>query len=186
MGNYLLDSDNLSSCWDCVRDYRGGKIMFENVKVGDSLYDVCFGWGRVKAINCLDYSDKAHLIEVEFSHMKKFTYSKKGINLDLGCTNQTLFWDEIKFEVPEIPFSLEDELRKLEVVEFEYEKDNTYLAWNYEKNEIDYFFEQELENPGLLYFELDDVIFFLENIESKVITKEQFFETYKKVFGGNN
>lgn len=25
----LLDSDNLSSCWDCVRDYRGGKMRVD-------------------------------------------------------------------------------------------------------------------------------------------------------------
>lgn len=30
MGNYLLDSNNLSSCWDCVRDYRGGKMRLSN------------------------------------------------------------------------------------------------------------------------------------------------------------
>lgn len=160
--------------------------MFENVKVGDSLYDICFGWGRVKAINCLDYSDKAHLIEVEFSHMKKFTYSKKGKNLDLGCTNQTLFWDEVKFEVPEKPFSLEDELRKLKIVNFELGKDNTYLAWNYEYEKIDYLLEYDCEIPNHAYFDFDYVTNFLSEVENKEITKEEFFETYKKVFGGSN
>lgn len=104
--------------------------MFENVKVGDSLYDVCFGWGRVKAINCLDYSDKAHLIEVEFSHMKKFTYSKKGKNLDLGCTNQTLFWDEVKFDMP---FSLENELKKLKRKKYVFNENNVHFVWNNKK-----------------------------------------------------
>lgn len=155
--------------------------MFRNAKVGDRAYDILRGWGTIVAIK--QDSEYPICFKADIDSFCTFTFDGKRADIDIS---PSLFWDEIKFEVPEKPFSLEDELRKLEVVEFEYEKDNTYLAWNYEKNEIDYFFEQKLENPGLLYFELDDVIFFLENIESKVITKEQFFETYKKVFGGNN
>ena len=184
MGNYLLDSDNLSSCWDCVRDYRGGKIMFENVKVGDSLYDVCFGWGRVKSINRLDYSDKAHFIEVDFTNMKKFTYSKKGKNLDLGCTNQTLFWDEVKFEVPEIPFSLEDELRKLEIVEFTKREKNFFLWWDNNEKEIHIDYYRNFEFPINKYFSEESINKFEESISDKKITKEEFFEAYKNVFFG--
>ena len=158
--------------------------MFENVKVGDSLYDVCFGWGRVKAINCLDYSDKAHLIEVEFSHMKKFTYSKKGKNLDLGCTNQTLFWDEVKFEVPEIPFNLENELRQLEITEFRHGGNNQFLTWSNEFKNIDSYYFNSFQNPFLIYFTKESIDNFRENIKNKKITKEQFFSAYKKVFGG--
>ena len=160
--------------------------MFENVKVGDSLYDVCFGWGRVKAINCLDYSDKAHLIEVEFSHMKKFTYSKKGKNLDLGCTNQTLFWDEVKFEVPEIPFSLEDELRKLEVVEFKNEYNNYFIYWSNNFQEICLTSYTNIEIPMIKYFSKESAYNFKKSMNNKNITKEQFLSAYKKVFGGSN
>lgn len=160
--------------------------MFENVKVGDSLYDVCFGWGRVKAINCLDYSDKAHLIEVEFSHMKKFNYSKKGKNLDLGCTNQTLFWDEVKFEIPEIPFSLEDELKKLKIAEYNSIDASCILVWNNNKDIIVHCYKNEFEAPYLTWFTEESIEKFLKRIECKIITKEEFFETYKKVFGGSN
>ena len=160
--------------------------MFENVKVGDSLYDVCFGWGRVKAINCLDYSDKAHLIEVEFSHMKKFTYSKKGKNLDLGCTNQTLFWDEVKFEVPEIPFSLEDELRKLEVVEFSFDENSCFLFYDNTEDCICCELTAHLDVPFVNYFTNRSIYDFMDKIKDKNITREQFFSAYKKVFGGNN
>lgn len=186
MGNYLLDSDNLSSCWDCVRDYRGGKIMFENVKVGDSLYDVCFGWGRVKAINCLDYSDKAHFIEVDFTNMKKFTYSKKGINLDLGCANQTLFWDEVKIEAPEKAFNLEEELRKLEVIEFSFDENSYLLFYDNEENSICYDCTAHLDIPFVNYFTSRSIYDFMDKIKDKNITREQFFSAYKKVFGGSN
>lgn len=161
--------------------------MFENIKVGDSLYDVCYGWGRVKSVNFLDYSDEVHFLEVEFSHMKKFTYSKKGINLDLGCKNQTLFWDEVKIEVPEKPFDLEDELRKLKIKEFVLEEENIYLAWSNQINKISYFYSNIYETPFLIYFNLDSVLEFLKRVKEKKITKKQFFEAYKNVFfGGRN
>ena len=158
--------------------------MFENVKVGDSLYDVCFGWGRVKSINRLDYSDKAHFIEVDFTNMKKFTYSKKGKNLDLGCTNQTLFWDEVKIEAPEKPFDLEEELRKLEVVEFKNEYNNYFIYWSNNFQAICLTSYTNIEIPMIKYFSKESAYNFKKSMNNKNITKEQFFSAYKKVFGG--
>lgn len=41
MGNYLLDSDNLSSCWDCVRDYRRGEMTKQDrALIADHLLKV--------------------------------------------------------------------------------------------------------------------------------------------------
>ena len=158
--------------------------MFENVKVGDSLYDVCFGWGRVKAINCLDYSDKAHLIEVEFSHMKKFHYSKKGKNLDLGCENQTLFWDEIKFDMP---FSLENELKKLKRKRYVFNENNVHFVWNNKFDTLEFFTNSICETFNMVYFEQnEDFINFIKKVKENKITREQFFSAYKKVFGGRN
>lgn len=161
--------------------------MFENVKVGDSLYDVCFGWGRVKAINCLDYSDKAHFIEVEFSHMKKFTYSKNGINLDTKAEKQTLFLEEMEIRETEKLFSLEKELAKLEIKEFEFEKTNFYLYYNLENEEILAGITGRYTEPFRIYFTEKSIADFFEAIDFRYITKEEFFEAYKNVFfGGRN
>lgn len=156
--------------------------MFENVKVGDSLYDVCFGWGRVKAINCLDYSDKAHFIEVEFSHMKKFNYSKSGINLDTKAEKQTLFFEEMEIRETEKIFSLEKELAKLEIKEFECGKRNYSLYYNLELEEIKAKINIRCTEPFRICFTEKSINTFLKSIEFMHITQKEFFEAYKNVF----
>jgi len=82
---------------------------FDGIKTGDRVWDFEFGWGTV--IELLKASDVDNwnvtpekdfdLMEVEFND----TYSGYGY-YDLNGVafyskgNQTLFWDEIKFEVP--------------------------------------------------------------------------------------
>jgi len=67
----------------------------DRFKVGDSVWDIRFGWGVVTKI-------KYRLIptfSVKFLNGKfdNFTFDGKPNN----CSNQTLFRDEVKFETPE-------------------------------------------------------------------------------------
>lgn len=71
---------------------------FDGIKVGDKVWSFEFGWGEV--VNVEDY------IEVLFESSPESIgyYDFDGVVVDNeGHRNQTLFWDEIKFEIPEKP-----------------------------------------------------------------------------------
>lgn len=67
---------------------------FENVKVGDRVWDFIYGWGTIT-------EDQYYTIRVEFDSPKTMTYRLNG----KACIDhpQRLFWDEIKFEIPTKP-----------------------------------------------------------------------------------
>lgn len=69
--------------------------MFRNAKVGDRVWSFEFGWGTIVEIkNNFTYS-----IFIKFDgqlDLFSFTFSGKRFNE----TKQTLFWNEIKFEIP--------------------------------------------------------------------------------------
>jgi len=86
--------------------------MFKDVKIGDRLYSLVYGWGVVEEIG------KENLqITVKFKNERDtFTFDGKMYETDM---HQTLFWDEIKFQVPKKP------LPDLEV-------DTKVIVWNKE------------------------------------------------------
>jgi len=75
--------------------------MFRDVKVGDRVWDIRFGYGRVHLIDPCS----AWPIKVEFSGdaSDSYTYAGKQVTEDI---NPTLFWDEIVIKVPEKPVRL--------------------------------------------------------------------------------
>lgn len=83
--------------------------MFRDAKVGDRVWGVRHGWGEVSTVD----SSSEWPIEVMFEaqddygepHQDAYTFSGRLYQED--C-NPTLFWDEIKFEVPEKPARLMD------------------------------------------------------------------------------
>lgn len=86
--------------------------MFKDAKVGDRVWYQRKGFGTIIAI----YPKNLYPIKVHFgnSFLRDFTFDGKVGSKD---TNPTLFWDEIKFEIPPKP------LPKLEV-------DTKVLVWN--------------------------------------------------------
>jgi len=65
---------------------------FDDVKIGDEVFDFAHGWGKVIMSSEVG-------IGVVFSDNKKvFNYDYNGVLFD--AKNQTLFWDEIKFNFP--------------------------------------------------------------------------------------
>jgi len=74
------------------------KPMFADAKVGDRVWSIEFGWGRVINTNF----DHSFPILVEFEE-KKFSVSYTPFGQRFLETKQTLFWDEIKFEIPAKP-----------------------------------------------------------------------------------
>lgn len=110
------------------------------------------------------------------------TYTLDGENYVEN--NPSLFWDEIKFEIPEKPFDLESELKKLKVQEFKTAERNYFLTWDNAGKSMYYDIVGNNEQPDIKYFTEQSINNFMENVKDKKITKEQFFEAYKKVFGG--
>ena len=157
--------------------YMRDKI-FIDAKEGDRVWDFLFGWGTVIGI----YEDENHLpIEVMFEFEDR-THSYGLDGKRYAARNQTLFWDEIKFEIPKKPFDLEVELRKLEVKEFIDNENNFYLVWHSKKNSISCEYRSYAQQPLGKYFTEKSIKDFMENIKNRSITKEQFFAAYKKVF----
>ena len=69
---------------------------FENAKAGDKVWDFKYGWGEVAYV----FKRGAYPLLVTFSFCQ-VSYEYDGASC-VGC-QQTLFWDEIKFEVPAQP-----------------------------------------------------------------------------------
>ena len=86
---------------------------FEDVKVGDQMWSVEFGWGEVVSRDIV-----SECFTVEFSSDEFETYCFKGARKrPLREKMQTLFWDEVVIEAPTKP------LPELEV-------DAKVLVWN--------------------------------------------------------
>jgi len=70
--------------------------MFEDVKKGDKVWSFVYGWGVVE-----DIRKKKLQITVKFKNERDtFTLDGKMYKTDMY---QTLFWDEVKFDIPKKP-----------------------------------------------------------------------------------
>ena len=157
--------------------------MFRNAKVGDRVWDFVWCWGTIEEI-CLG---NKYPLAVKFDNNGiKGKYKLNGVYDAMSDTNPRLFWNEIKFEIPEKPFDLEEELRKLEVIEFSFDENSYLLFYDNEENSICYDCTGYLDIPFVNYFTSRSIYDFMDKIKDKNITREQFFTAYKKVFGGNN
>lgn len=154
--------------------------MFRNAKVGENVWDFIYGWGII--VEVYDITKFIYPIEVKFDNGKIISYKFNGKHNDTDIYPR-LFWDEIKFEIPEKPLDLESELRKLEVVEFKKDEKNYFLLWENEYGNIEYDFLYQQEYP-LEHFNKKSVDNFMDNIKGKKITREEFFKAYNKVFRG--
>jgi hypothetical protein len=71
---------------------------FENAQKGDRVWSIRHGWGVIKLI-------EDHKIWVKFENLiwNIFTFCGK---LDIEDLNPTLFWDEVKFDIPQKPIKM--------------------------------------------------------------------------------
>ena len=90
--------------------------MFEKAKVGDKVWTLYHGWGIITGV----YPKNTKPVKVDFGDYKR-DYTLQGYANE-GHIHQSLFWDEIKFEIPTRP------LPKLEV-------DTKVLVWNNDRKE---------------------------------------------------
>ena len=72
--------------------------MFKSAKAGDRVWSIDKGWGTVKDI----FASKKYPLTVTFKNDFICAYTLDGKN-HVDDLNPTLFWNEIKFEVPSKP-----------------------------------------------------------------------------------
>lgn len=78
--------------------------MFENAKIGDKVWSIRHGWGKIYSIKP---ENEIYLLKVEFdsyinqnNYTVSFTFEGKSFRLD---KNPTLYWDELEFDIPKPP-----------------------------------------------------------------------------------
>jgi hypothetical protein len=80
---------------------------FNTIKIGDKVWSFEYNWGKVIGI----IENEEILVDFAQEDLCIIKYDFNGIKINKG-TNQTLFWNEIKFEIPNKP--------KIELVENKY------------------------------------------------------------------
>lgn len=150
--------------------------MFKNAKAGDRVWDYLYGWGTIKKTDFdIDYPILVKY-DNEDNH-DSFTY--EGFK-SLKHKSPILFWDEIKFEVPEKPFNLKEFLREnLELKEFEYEKKNYYFVWD-SSEEFDYSYSSFHESITP-YFKRENMQIVVDTLNRKGITFEDLKQAFKEL-----
>lgn len=128
------------------------KNTFAEAKVGDRVWSFDKDWGTVTNFK-VDEDDGC--IEVKFDYNEIIAIYLLDGRFQPYDKNPSLYWDEIKFEIPKKPFDLKVEFEKLEVKEFKHRESNSYLFYNY-SFEMWCFAETETSySPTLLFFETE-------------------------------
>lgn len=171
------------------------KLMFADAVAGDRVYSAVDGWGTVAEllkVACFgaDINGKPVFgpgLEVDFDRgfSDVFSLAGKAHCLDI---NPTLFWDEVKFEIPKKPTKtphikdiLVEELKKLEPCTG---AGSVLLCWNLKKKRIVALrVGSDIIASGVDGFTEESVRSFLQRIEhlQKTITENMFSEAYATV-----
>ena len=73
--------------------------MFSNIKVGDRVWSMVYGWGIVNAV---DQEDLQYPFRVVFTGGQEKWFTGCGREI-INHLNPTLFWDEVKITPPAPP-----------------------------------------------------------------------------------
>ena len=155
--------------------------MFRDAQVGDRVWDYernC--WGTIISI-----SKECHYplkVKLDNKYSEELYYTIDGKS-SIRNVNPSLFWNVIKFRIPEKTFNLESELKRLEIKKFDAFEKNYGLIWDNSYDKIFTNFYNITEIPNVDYFTKESIDEFINNIKDVKITKEEFFSAYKKVFG---
>lgn len=134
-------------------------------------------------INPLFLETKSQRVQIlaRPSTMKKIKQTAKENKKSINDMINRILEDYIS-KKPE-KFNLENEMKKLEVKEFQANKSNFFLIYEkYICNAV----RTTTEIPFVTYFTLESIQRFLEIVNEQKITKEEFLTAYKNVFGGKN
>ncbi len=143
--------------------------MFRESKVGDRVWDFEKGWGRIIKID----TNSIHPLAVKFNECDITLYTFDGKSFVTNI-NPSLFWDEIKYEIPKKPFDLKVEFEKLEVVDFKEAIYNHYICYELHDNTWKSFLSNTFICPSDLYFiNNDNFKNFIKLLNEHKITPEE-------------
>jgi hypothetical protein len=76
---------------------------FENARVGDKVWDYLHGWGEISEVSpkCILFNTP-YPLAVTFEDCVLY-YTLSGYQCNIMEPPRTLFWDEIKYEIPKAP-----------------------------------------------------------------------------------
>lgn len=72
--------------------------MFKNAKIGDRVWSFSNGWGTIDEIT----TESVYALIIKFDNKEVISYTFDG-RFSTSDALPTLFWDEIKFEIPSKP-----------------------------------------------------------------------------------
>lgn len=157
---------------------------FDNAKVGDRVWYIIKGWGEVEhVIKNIGIRVRFKVSEtVEVSEV--FTFD--GKRYELNNKYPMLFWNEVKLPTDEEdkkPFNLIKFLREnLKPKEFEQEKSNRYISYEYDLKEFEYYADYHSEDIGTVYIEeLDDYPKIISELTINKVTPQQLKQAYKEL-----
>lgn len=151
--------------------------MFRNAKIGDRVWSVIDDWGTVVKVD--------NLISVRFDReegdywVQKFQLDGKETPVDIY---PTLYWDKVKFEIPKKPFDLKKELSQIKRKKFVMYEDNIFFMWDNAREEICLQNYKKEEIPNVLYYDRNSALDFLEILDDRKITKEEFFKATTELY----
>lgn len=153
--------------------------MFRKARIGDKVWDYTKGWGIISN-DCLIQNNRDFPVIVEFKNSTKESYSFDG-KKHYEDLNPSLFWDEIKFEVPEKPFNLKEFLKEhLEPKEFEYNEKNYFLYWSVREEEFDFSYASFHKNIEP-YFKRDNLQIVVDTLNGEYVTLEDLKQAFKEL-----
>ena len=156
-------------------------VKFYNVKKGDKVWSIRFGWGVVKEVN----HDECYGLIVSFQHAVSYMHIRFTFD---GCEAHndiypTLFWNE--FHIPnneedKKSFDLVEFLKEnLKPKEFKINEHNYVFYYNYSDKKLFSHVSCEIEFPTkYFYFIKDEDIDVLNEYN---ITPKQLKQAYQKL-----
>lgn len=144
--------------------------MFRDAKVGDRIFDILLGWGVVENID----------LNLNLPLRVKFDVGLSNYTLD-GKTSDNhirprLYWDEIKFKIPERPFDLGAEFNKVEIMTNNYEDGIKFCIFYNKLHKIWMIFHSSkiIEHPiNIVFSDCNQLKEFKNLLNEHKITPEQ-------------
>ena len=150
---------------------------FDTVKVGDKLWDILLQeWGIVEYVD----NEEIKVGYVVGNDEISVTYNLDGI---YGDTKTPVLYYKEKFidTSDEKPLNLVEFLQKnTSCVDFEYDKNNYYIYYDEENEELNFDCVSSLDFVGLVYLDRDsDLNYVIKKLNEHKVTPKELKDAYK-------
>lgn len=158
--------------------------MFKKAKIEERVWSFTHHWGTIIGIDD-DSNESTYPLLVKFDDNIALRYTIDG-KYNSDDKYPTLFWNEIKYEIPKKTFNLEEAFNILKEIEFDQEGfENAFIYYDKDDYELNWDTTNYRKYLGVKFFTKESILEFFEEIKFKNISEKEFFDAYNKVFGGN-